>query len=112
MNDYAENIAKYYEKVSEFHEKIDTLTKSLQEASKVISKSHKDPKALPGLLDTTPIAEQLKLLQNAWIVLTPMDDLYEYGFGSDIDELTQLLNELQHPVEYEDPGKNLVQIGG
>lgn len=90
----------YYEKVSDFQNSLTSLIRALSEAQKVISPSQKDRVTFPGLIDTTPKAKQLELLGNAWIVLKPISEGFE--FGSDIDELFELLEEVGNcPVEPE-----------
>jgi len=82
----------YYEKVNDLQNKLSTLIRALQEAQKVISPSFKDKATFPGLINRTPKSKQLELLRNAWIVLKPIDE--SLGFGSDIDELFLLLEDL------------------
>lgn len=90
----------YYEKVSDLHNRLDRLIRSLSEAQKVISPSSKDMEAFPGLIGTTPKDKQLVLLENAWIVLEPISEGFD--FGSDIDGLVALREDLGNcPVEPE-----------
>lgn len=90
----------YYERVSAFQNRLSTLLRSLSEAQKIISPSPKDRETFPGLIDATPKDKQLELLQNAWIVLEPIDTVG--GFGSDIEDLMALFQEVGNcPVEPE-----------
>lgn len=103
------NASDYYEKVSDLQNRLKTLIASLSEAQKIISPSAKDRETFPGLIDATPKDKQLKLLQNAWIVLEPIDS--GGGFASDIEELVALLEEVGNPVEVIDDRENLVPVG-
>jgi len=90
----------YYEKVSMFEDRLDALIKRLIEAQKIIRPSWKNPDTFPGLIDRTPKSKQLELLRNAWIVLEPIDDMP--GFGSDFDELFELLDDVGNcPIKLE-----------
>lgn len=86
------NESTYYEKVFELQVKLDYLIKSLNEAQKIMSPSRQDPETYPGLIESTSKAKQLELLRNLWIVLEPIDQ--ELGFGSDMDELMALHEDL------------------
>jgi len=90
----------YYENVFELQDRLSKLIKTLTEAQKIISPSRKDPETFPGLIDRTPKDKQLELLRNAWIVLEPIDDMP--GFGSDIDELIESLDDVENcPIKLE-----------
>ncbi len=90
----------YYEKVSELQDRLGTLIKALTEAQKIISPSLRNRGTFPGLVDGTPKKKQYELLQNAWIVLKQIDGSCE--FGSDIDDLFELLNGVGNcPVKLE-----------
>ena len=94
------NESNYYEGVSDLHTKLGALIRVLSEAEKIISPSPKDRETFPGLISTTPKARQLELLQNAWIVLEPINE--SGGFGSDIDDLIESLDDVGNcPVEPE-----------
>jgi len=80
--------------------RLSALIKALNNAQKIISPSLTDTDTFPGLIDRTPKSKQLNLLLNAWIVLKPLEDLP--GFGSDIDELIALLEDVGNcPIKLE-----------
>jgi len=90
----------YYGKVSDLQCRLTGLIKSLTEAQKIISPCPKGTGDYPGLIDKTPKAIQRVLLNNAWIVLQPLESSGE--FGSEIDELLVLLEEVGNcPIEPE-----------
>ena len=92
--------SNYYEKVSDLQDRLGALIKALQEAQKIISPSLMNRICFPGLIPTTQKPKQRELLTNAWIVLKQIDGTVE--FGSDIDELFELLNEVGDcPVKLE-----------
>ena len=79
----------------------ESIIRALSGAQKIISPSSKDGETFPGLISTTPKDKQLKLLKNAWIVLKPINE--SGGFGSDIEDLIALLEEVGNCPDKTEP---------